>query len=230
MVYVASYYSYTKNIEVKIPEDYKELKYYFKVSDTSSYNAYITIYRESKEEEKALFEEIENRKNEKLSALKVLEDMIKEITKRHEKLVEKYICELKNVSKYAEDIAAFAAELILFDCIDEEETIKEIIHYSGEVVSEDSEENNIAFREILQNNPLKTLLIIAYLKNIEIYGVDNYRRRWNEKEQCYEIFHRRIRSKEQMYKILEKTGYEISDEEQSMLNGTHELFLKKNEI
>ena len=119
-----------------------------------------------------------------------------------------------NTDKHSNEIAEFASNFLLSGDIyyytgNDEVMIKE------ELFSEKSTSND------LDTNPMKNLLFSSYFR----YG-DSI------SEGCIDYGYGYLANDhlQNLYNFLISIGYEISDEEQAILDGTHELYEKAEEI
>ncbi len=77
------------------------------------------------------------------------------------------------------------------------------------------------------DRPEYTLLICAMADDTEYRGF--YRDDWNSEKRKYELAYIRNTKLESVYNCLSALGYEMSDEEKAMMNGTHSVFETREE-
>ena len=206
LTYVDWIYDYNKPFD--IPADAKIVKYYFK---SLSYGVY--IYREK------TADEIETEDKEKQQRLE--KELIREELKAQwynilERTFRLRLDFIKNVNtdKHSSKIAEFASNFLLSGNVyyymnNDEAMIK------AELFSAKSNDSN------LDTNPMKNLLFSSYFR----YGD-------NKREGCIDYGYGYLANDhlQNLYDFLISIGYEISDEEQAILDGTHELYAKAEEI
>lgn len=80
------------------------------------------------------------------------------------------------------------------------------------------------FDKFMKESP-KALLVLTYVKSGDTAGEVCYGNSWNEQYPPYS----KNSVLELVYEFLEKLGYQISTEEQQLLDGTHELYAESDE-
>lgn len=217
MQYSASYDTWNRKKKVERPEDADTVKYYYTAGAQS-----VTVYREkidAAEDVEALAEkarqkaEFERREAalKKLSAdaYQLRLDFIRNYskTKKNLPLVIQFadlaLCETTNGADFE-----IMADLLEIACDLENNEF-------------DMEAYNIALAE----RPEYTLLVAAYAA-IDYEGLAYYRKNWRVENGQYG-YHLDYEANEQLdflYHRLTDFGYEMSDEEKALQDGTHELF------
>lgn len=205
MQYVCSYYLSQKP-KVTIPDDTETVKYFFVVSNYG----YITLYKESpiSGNSTPAISEKEQARREKRAALD-------EISKRAYQLRSDFIRDLSNAKakKNMAVIIEYSLRVMLGDCYGKD--YEDFTKFLGIEVDDEIEEwdfNVIA--EQVTAQPERHFLIATYLS---LDSENEHYYNWNNEYEDNEAL-------DTVYDFLEKLGYEMSDEEKSMRDGTHELF------
>jgi ParB family chromosome partitioning protein len=120
--------------------------------------------------------------------------------------------------KNASIIMEYAARIFVdnYGCCD----LENIIEFLGMELPEETELNYSLIADKVADEPEWHLLIIAYL-SMDSAG-EEYHDHWNGEYVKNENL-------DMLYDFLEKLGYEVSDEERALKDGTHELFTAGNE-
>ena len=201
--------------EVNIPDDADKVKYFFVVSDYG----YITLYKKSPQIN-SVSEQSEKEK-ERASQISATRSALEEISKRAYQLRHDFIfSEISNsmAKKNMSTIIEYTLRAMLGDSYygDYESFIESL----GINISEEDEDNELGYSdiaELVSAQPERHLLIATYL------SIDSERAHyydWNNR-------HADNADLNLVYDLLEKLGYQASDEEKAMRNGTHELFKEK---
>ena len=193
--YVCSY-SASQKPTVTIPDDAETVKYFFVVSQYY----YITLYKEwSNSTYTPLIDEKEQARREKRAALD-------EISKRAYQLRSDFIRDISNAKakKSMSVIIEYPLRVMLGDCYGKD--YQDLAEYLG------IEVNDIAEQVVAQ--PERCMLVATYLS---LDSEHQYYYDWSNQYKENEDL-------DTVYDFLEKLGYEMSDEEKSMRDGTHELF------
>lgn len=200
--YVRGYFP-SQGSTVEIPDDADTEEYFY--TATGKY-FYLYKKREAQEVDPA---ETERRKKEQERR-----DAFTDIAKKAYQLRFEFAKEVSN-AKVKKNMAAVIKlaihAMIRYDGPDFEE-LTEILGLEVDEESEDTEIQIIS--DSIDAQPERLLFLSAYL------GMDS-------SGQDYHTWDRKYRSNETLdiiYSLLEKLGYEMSDEEKSLQDGTHELF------
>lgn len=203
--YINNYYGYD-NEKIEKPEDADEVQYYYTVNPT-----WIGLYIDYVESENTIVASEEDiRKAEKRKALD-------EITRRSFELRYDFI---KNTSfaNAKKNIGAIIQSAIYamgesYNNLSYGD-LAGLLNVSGE--DEDYEDglNLEVIAAELKKNPELSLLFTTYL------SIDD------RNESCYDwrLEYRKNKDIVQAYNLLENIGYQISEEEKALCNGTHKLF------
>lgn len=206
------WYSYHNKTQVQKPEDADDKQYFFVVTQY-----HIQLLEEATEagpEVRSAVSEESRQEQERRSRLD-------EISKRAFQLRRDFIRNYTGGKKHIREIMAFAVRSIVegygFSYGDEAEVMEMLgIKYDGEDEDEDDGEeftfNTVA--SAFEVSPEKVLLITAYCSA------------WNTHEKYYDWQGSFVKNTglDTLYDLLEKIGYEMSDEEKALHDGTHELY------
>lgn len=219
MDYVRSYDRWTGDIPVERPADEDTIRYYFRVSGTDR----IELYKDH--QERVETEEDRRRKEEEAKSNRK-EAELDEITERHFSLRLEFISEYGKAKKHIQEICRYAAAAIVGDGswrrnevdVDVLETLLDLD------IDEDIDYETIQ-KMLLQKeleNPEYVLLACAYASEDD---EDNgyFGREWNSRKRAYDFSYRTNDGLDRLYDFLISLGYEMSDEEKAMQDGSHEL-------
>lgn len=202
MEYVAGY-SYVRDQEYGKPVDWQTEKYYFKLDNDIAH-----LYRQRKEKcAAAEDQDIEKRRIDKIA----LDEIAARMHEMRFGFVKKY--PQNKAKKHSSDITAFAAMLILNNLSNwfNRERFASLLgveKYDGEEIE----------KKIIEM-PEKALLSIQYTR------VDNDSKSYADYYNRYCVNN----GLDAIYDLLCKLGYEMSDEEKAIRNGTHELYAREEE-
>ena len=217
MQYVTGYEIWNRKKKVERPEDADTAKYYYTVS-----NRAVSLYREKVEisEDTAVMEEQERQKRE----LERREATLKKLTADAYKLRLDFIRNYSKAKKNLPLIIQFAG-LAMCEVTDnvDFEILVNLLDIACDLENEglDMEAYNIALTE----RPEYTLLATAYAST-DYEELAYYRKNWRLENGQYG-YHLDYEANEQLdflYHRLTDLGYEMSDEEKALQDGTHKLF------
>ena len=210
--------------EVEVPEDTDTGTYYYTINDTATEIALYKRTEPAAEDGAAAIETEEQRqRRERREANDRRTKQIKEIGQRHFALRIEFVRSFSAVKKHLPTILHMAADAVIGngswrDSVDQ--NILEAI--LDEELPEDAEELELkeALDESMSIRPEKTLLAVAYSKldseHRNYYGTD-----WTNG--MYQCRYEQDDELDRLYQHLTALGYQMSDEEKAMQNGTHEL-------
>ncbi|MHB8061284.1 MAG: ParB/RepB/Spo0J family partition protein [Ruminiclostridium sp.] len=217
MQYVRAYYTSQKP-DITTPDDADTVEYFFLVSEYGS----ITLYKKSENNsssasDNSAYEEKQKKIEEQRAALE-------EITKRAYQLRRAFIVGISNIKakKNAGVIIEYALRAMLEDYIDLD--YEEFAEDLGIEVNDGNkdDDDNLNFDCIAEyvSSQLERCLLIAIYSTLDSN---------NEHYYDYNNQYRDNETLNTVYDFLEKLGYEASEEERSLRNGTHQLFQSTNE-
>lgn len=208
--YIRMYYARDYK-DFKKPDDAGETKYFYTVSNYG----YVTLYAEAVET--AEDEEAKKREEQR----QALRNALTEASRRAYQLRREFVSEISNTK--AKKNMAVIIEYLLRSMIDTYINIsyEEIAEFLNIKLNEDAEDE-LSFdiiAEQVASQPERCLLIVTYLSlDSENEDYFDWRNDYRENENL-----------DMVYDFLEKLGYEMSDDEQALKNGTHELFAQDDE-
>lgn len=222
MLFVRSYGRWTdKNTSVQEPKDAGNTKYFYRI-----FKDYIELYRERQTIPKAETEiESERRKED----FKRVSAELSEITERHFALRMEFIESFEKSKKYMSEICSFAVKTIIgTDELGRDDVDIDIMSALFDLDIENDIEYSGLLRQIVPDiaeNPLGTLLSCAYAaSDCEDNGY--WREQWDSHYQTRVYAYEENESLNHLYDFLISLGYEMSDEEKAMQDGSHPLFQK----
>ena len=220
MDYVAWYSKWNLDQEIQVPDDFNSVQYYYKIEENGIY-----IYAEHKEKQKTA-DEI--KREERETASRRIRAELEEITERHFNLRNEFISELSSATakKYFAEIAGNATWWIIGDgSFRRFEPNVDALALAFDI---DLDENagyddlRKALDPLVREQPEKGMLSVIY-SMIDDSGNGFWESRWNREKGAYEYVYKPNDELDRLYVLLGKLGYEASDEEAEMMNGTHEL-------
>lgn len=150
---------------------------------------------------------------------------LEELTERAFKLREDFVLNFPSPKKYEkvilEYLIKFTAEAV---CNYYTEDLKIINRAMGDAERTAYYPDEKKFDEFMKSSP-KALLVLTYVKSGDSAQKSCYGNSWNEQYPPYS----KNRFLELVYEFLSKLGYQISTEEQKLLDGTHELYAVDDE-
>lgn len=207
-----SWYSrYTSSFPEK-PKDADKVKYYYIVTD---YN--IQLLREATAEDKNK-PQTNAEHDKKREEIQANHEKLKAISKQSFELRKEFIKGATTLKKQIKHIQEFTVRTLMFDIWSDfdEELFAELM---GIEFDEDEGVNFDAIVDIYAKSPERILLIATYCN----YG--------DSRNQTYFSWNNQYQKNEELdtlYEFLEKLGYQISEEERALKEGTHGLFEPTN--
>lgn len=213
MAFASSFYKFETTRWNK-PNDAGERKYYFLINGKNA-----TLYVEKKEEETR-----DKLADLKAEELRLRNDKLRALTKKAYEMRKDFILNFKGAKKYAEEINSFAFEAMLVaqywngpKFALEALGIK---HPNTGYAEENMAIIGQAISEKYFKNPEYVMLIMAYDKMADDEDKGYFRYKSWEDSLEYE----KNKRLDRIYSALISLGYEMSDEERQLQDGTHELF------
>lgn len=215
MRYVRNYGAWNKKVAVERPEDADSVAYYYHVG-----NSQVDLYRQKIEEPKDLEAEA---KKERFKA---------EQDRRHAELVTlsgtaykarlNFIKDFSAAKKHSAAICRFASGVLLRGHDDADDEVMENLLGVG-IDAENDEIDTAAFEEKSMERPEYALLATAYA-SFDAENQTYFWWHWDTERQCYTSAFQENPDLDFLYEILVELGYEMSDDEKALQDGTHELF------
>ena len=221
--YHATFSRYTRDADVKTPEDADTVKYYCYVGDGE-----IRLYKEHIVDEEA--EAARRLEAEKTAEWNARGDRIKAISRRHYELRRDFVKDYGAAKSHAAVIIRDASNLILrffiggrtneyYRCPDVRGLFREF--FDTEI--DDDAKAIRTLHAMYSQYPEKTLLIMAFWM-AENGGQSYFKQGYNSAKRRYESWYKNNGALDQIYYLLEELGYQISDEEKQFQRGEHPLF------
>lgn len=223
MDYVRNFGYWTKKSDgVEKPEDAGTVRYFYRVSKDQ-----IDLYKEHQEREET--EEDRQRKEARAESERVKAEL-QAITNRHYELRYDFIRDFTGAKKHIVNICKVACDALIGDGtysknIVSPELLDKLLGIDIEDEMEYSELKAMV-EEKTEQKPEYTLLTIAY-SILDDGSGKFWNWSWNNDAQKYEYHYDYDEDLDRLYDLLTELGYEMSDEEKAIRNGTHELFVKK---
>ena len=219
MRYVRNYGTWNKKDEVTRPDDADTAAYFFCVGMHQ-----VDLYRQIVEEP------------EDAEAAARAERIKAELERRHAELETisraayqaryAFIKDFSSAKKNVATVCRFVAGMLLRGHDDPDDAMMSELLGIG-VDTENDEIDTVAFDERSKESPEYTLLVTAYA-SFDAEGVNYFWWRWDPEKHCMACVHQENESLDFLYKIFTELGYEMSDEEKALQDGTHELFQEVN--
>ncbi len=214
-----------KDKTVELPEDADKVKYYFIIG-----NDQIDLYKDH--QEKAETEEDRQRK-ERQRIFNQIKAELNEITERHFSLRSEFVSDFSASKKCVIEICKYAASAIVGDGGWRRNIIN--TELAGELLDLgiDDDADYPVFKSAIEQRipeaPEYSLLACAYAftdSDDKGYWIE----KWNSDNRMYEIVHKPNNTLDQIYDFLISLGYEMSDEERAMRDGTHQLLNRSGDL
>ena len=216
MDYYANYHRWNQRSEVERPADTDTVDYYYTISDNEIY-----VYKDHQDRPETE-EDIERRERER--EFERAGDELEEITERHFALRSEFVSSFGAAKRNALLIMKYAAGIIVGDGEYRPDDI------NAELLAElldldiDDDTDYPTLRAMvgaeIERNPEYTLLACAYA-SCDYDENEYWRREWSDG--AYHHVYKANDKLDQLYDFLISLGYEMSDEEKAMRDGTHEL-------
>lgn len=225
MDYVKNYGRWSpKDTMVEKPEDAGEVKYYYCVSENQ-----IDLYKDHQEHGET---EEERRRRERDQTKNKIKDELREITGRHYALRTEFVAGFSASKKHLAKICKYAASIIVGDGGWRQNAVN--AELAGELLDMDVDDNTDypAFTALVEGcadeSPEYALLVCAYA-SVERDGMGYWAESWNTDRREYEVVYKPNGELDDIYDFLISLGYQMSDEEKAMRDGTHELLHRQEE-
>lgn len=230
--FVTSYSTYNRK-EVTRPEDADTVAYfYYRRTDTD-----IALYKKKSETEVAAVNLDKERKDRLKEKLQDIADELNSISLRHLEMRDDFIRDFTAVNNYEMDIEAFAAKTIVWIYSDRYGSHSLDLDRLGNLLNvkvlgdrrDGYELDPESWRSRLFNNPQYALLCTVYTL-LEKDGNSYNKTVWNSTilDRC--PTHNKNSTLDLIYEGLVSLGYEMSEEEIQMQNGSHPLFKKTSAL
>ena len=173
-------------------------------------------YEEIGKNELTAEESKRNEDNLRKEACEALIEQMKAINDRHQSMRDDFVRMFTHTKKFDQLIRKFAINALLnqstiqrYNPVD----LEEIKNFIGEDINIDQAYND-------QPDYLTLLIAYAIEGRCLSYGYKN----WNTEYRVYTPIHKQNEKLDRIYSFLKSLGYEMSDEELQMADGTHPVF------
>lgn len=222
MDYLKSYFFY-KDQEVEVPANANERRYFYYATSGG-----ISLYTERSKAQQADIEKNKAEKQQKEQEYLLKQQLAIETTNRHARLRADFVRQLSNSAckKHIADISAAVTVRLLdgFDWNDRPLNPKIITEYTNKDIADGLEREWLGAET--QDSPEKALLI-AYCTYCESQSLKYWGTQYSGGSR--KIVHSDDKRLDKLYGLLCDLGYELSDEEKEMQNGTHEIFKEEEQ-
>lgn len=218
MYYQRNYSWWDRKKEVQIPEDAESAKYFFRVGTYQ-----VDLYKEKLPTDTTAAQEAEAQRERVAQIHQARYAEAKEIRQRHFELRKAFIMGFTRAKSCLSAIisaACIATVTSIYDCTDDD-LLAELLEEP--ILAEDDDLDEALFAKAVAKNPEYALLAITYAL-MEDRGAGYFRLRWDADAKCQLFIYQVSDRLDGLYKFLTSIGYEMSDEEKALQNGTHELF------
>lgn len=229
MTYVCNYSWYNLNSDVKVPEDADTVKYFYKLTEKE-----IDIYKE-RDKGKEMAEQ--EAREERWRLQHEEEERWNEINNRHFDLRMDFVKQLSGAAckKAMGEIMVFFAtvmQTVAGGGYYSPKLDKGTFGYCMGVKVEVPDNNEVKLTDIpdvrnaINVFPEKAALCLAY-STIDNKGRGYWEKYWDSDSQKYKYRHKENHLLDAVYAVLDALGYEMSDEEKQMQDGSNEVFNEK---
>lgn len=218
MYYQGNYGWWDRKKEVQIPEDSGSTKYFFRVGKYQ-----VDLYMEKLPSDTTAAQEAEARRKQLEQVHKARYAEAKEIRQRHFELRKAFIMDFTRAKSCLAVIipaACIATVTSMYDC-ENDDLLAELL--DEPILDEDGDLDETLIAKAVARNPEYALLTITYALQ-EDEGAGYFGLRWNVDAKCQTFTYQASDRLDTLYQFLTSIGYEMSDEEKAMQDGTHELF------
>lgn len=205
----AFYFSNNSSEDLKNYIDSAEGSIAYKVT---SYG--VELYTSKKESDTAAAEEQQRKNAEKQQLINKIKEQSKEIAKR---AYESRMDFVKNipVSLIKKNLKALAAAIYTSDIIDFDEDIMQLF----DSPAQEAEEQDDCVLNLIEEQPEKALLYLVFLiVDGGLFSCISWNGKYEKNEQL-----------EYAYDFLSAFGYKMSEEEQTYVDGTHEMYVQEDQ-
>ncbi len=209
--YICYFGAYSNN---EVPEEVEDYSYYYTISHSGSF---INLYRDFTENEMNAEARMEAERTRRVEERKSRGEGYRKATALCAKLRRDFILNFKNEEKYKNEICTLAVAALMGDEEYMEEDVFEKVSSLYKI--DETESAFYAAQEVIEKNkkrPLYAVLLCAYFK-MEVPEDCGYADPWDFAPQGNVKL-------DELYEFLTSIGYEMSDEEKALQDGTSEVF------
>lgn len=217
MYHQRNYGWWDRKKEVQIPEDAGNAKYFFRVGKYQ-----VDLYKEKLPTDTTEAQEAEEQRKRLDQLHQARYSEAKEIRQRHFELRKAFVMDFTRAKSCLAAIIPVACIAIATSYVRMDVDL--LADLLGEpILDEDGDLNEALLAKAAAKNPEYALLAIAYaLQEDEEAGY--FQLQWDAGAKCRTFSYKTNDDLDALYKFLTSIGYEMSDEEKAMQDGTHELF------
>ena len=220
MVYWRNYSYYRLKEDAVVPDNASEVRYFYIETPNE-----VDVYYEYSKSNDAEAEE-KNRYNEWLNSIG---GKFEDINSRHFNMRLDFVKRITGAKRHSEELVK-AAVLRIIDINIAWNSFNFVLFAQllgiGDYDTNSKLLEDAAFQQKLKEDPFYVMFIVqycAYENNRNSY----FCKRWSSDTMRYYWKHNECPSLDRIYDLLKEFGYEMSDEEIQMQNGTHTLFQEK---
>lgn len=221
MTYVKNYGYWNMSKGIELPDDIQTAKYYYIVSSSQ-----VDLYRDKADDpvdpEAEARRAAEKAERERYEAM---EEQLSEITARHFRLRMSFIKDFGAAKKNIGIIAKYAAVALMVrdgyrSSFVDYETLGRLLG----IDLEDDDDIDIKTISGMFGNQAEYALLATVFCELDDANNGYWCRHWNCEKRKYECAYSVNDDLDTVYDFLKELGYEASDEENQMMNGSHPLF------
>ena len=205
------------------PKDAETVEYIYSIEN----NVRIYIYRRAPEDKKR--SPIEEKKDRYKREAEQIDKQLRQITKIHREIREEFIMNFSTFNNNQFDIEAFAAKALLNYAYGSGD-----IELLGKIAGfpVDPKQNireNELWNKMMFNHPIRALLCATYAR-LERIGNSYHSTQWHDSMKCSVPRHEKCDYLDILYEGLVSLGYEMSETEKQMQDGSHPLFKEAKDL
>lgn len=225
MEYLFNYGWWNKKT-VQRPEDADTVQYYFRVGRNIDQ---VDLYRQRQAQIKVDPKEEERERRADHASSRM--DALEALTRQAYQLRADFIAGFTGAQKHAAKIAAFAGQRLICACEDyradlDYDILRGLLNLNCDPENEDI--NMDAYRQVMQERPEYGLLCTAYAAS-DADGEGYCGKEWHGEIRAYMPAYEANDDLDALYDFLISIGYEMSDMEKSLQDGSHPLFTEVDE-
>ena len=205
------------------PKDADTVDYIYSVEN----NVRIYIYRKRPEDEKRT--PIQDKKDRYKRKAEQIEKKLRHIDKIHREIREEFIRNFSTFNNDQMEIEAFAAKALLAYSYGSGD-VGMLSKVSGiELDPKKHPRESEMWNKMLFNQPIRALLYATYAR-LERHGNSYCATQWHDSMSCYVPRHEKCEYLDLLYEGLCSMGYEMSEVEKQMQDGSHPLFKEAKDL
>lgn len=210
------YFDFHNQEPITPPKDKDTADYIYSVEG----NSRIYIYRKGPDDEKRT--PTQEKKDRYKKQAEQIEKQLRHITQIHRELREEFIKNFHAFNNNDMDIEAFAAKAMMAYSYGSG-NMKLLGKITGIPLDKKEIPDQEMWGKILFNQPIRALLLATYAK-LERYGNIYMETQWRDSMSCSVARHAKCENLDLLYEGLVSLGYEMSEEEKQLQDGSHPLF------